>query len=87
MIELTKSSRVAYESLKSPDKENFMRLYKSDDDLDLILRCYGARKLPDIENTYILNLSDQIRAIVKILGDKIIVLEIVKSETLKQIFS
>ncbi|MCP4353481.1 MAG: hypothetical protein GY795_49155 [Desulfobacterales bacterium] len=64
-----------------------MRLYKSDDDLDMILRCYGVRKLPGIENTYILNLSDQLRAIVKILGDKIIVLEIVKSETLKQIFS
>ncbi|MDM8524339.1 hypothetical protein QUF80_13295 [Desulfococcaceae bacterium HSG8] len=89
MIELTKSSRVAYESLNKTEKENFMRLYdhRREDEPDMILSSYAAIKLPDMENIYLLKISDHLRAIIRISEDKIFVLEIVRNDSLRQIFS
>lgn len=87
MIELSKSTRVAYESLDYKEKKYFTKLYESmKKNPDLILKTGHAKKLPNIENTYILKLSNQFRAIVKICGEKVEILEIVNRNNLKKIF-
>jgi hypothetical protein len=68
MIQLTKSSRVAFEALGNNEKKDFMGLYRHEDNPEILLDSYKAVKLPNIEKTYMLRLSDQLRAISKNLG-------------------
>jgi len=88
MIELTKSSRVAYEALKERDKKLFMRLYHQiENDPQTLWKLYQAKKLPNIDNTYLLRVSEQLRAIVNVNENQIIILEVVKHDTLQRLFS
>jgi len=88
MIELTKSSRVAYEALSDRDKKRLMVFYHQiETEPNTLWKLYQAKKLPNIDNTYLLKLSEQLRAIVRIEGNKIIILEVVKHETLQRLFS
>lgn len=87
MIQLTKSSRIAFEALGNNDKEKFMGLYRREENPEVLLNSYKAKKLPEIDDTYILKLSDQLRAIAKISEGKLIILEVVKHNTLQRIFS
>ncbi|WP_207682162.1 hypothetical protein [Desulfonema magnum] len=57
MIHLTKSSRIAFEALGNNDKEEFMRLYRHEDDPGAVLDLFKAIKLPDMENIYMLKLG------------------------------
>jgi len=87
MIELTKSSRVAYEALPERDKKQFMGLYHQiENDPKTLWQLYQAKKLPNIDNTYLLKVSEQFRAIVHIEDNKIIILEVVKHDTLQRLF-
>ncbi len=88
MIELTKSSRVAYEALQKKDKKQFMGLYHQiENDPQALWNLYQAKKLPNIDNTYLLKVSEQLRAIVNIKENEIVILELVKHDTLQRLFS
>lgn len=88
MIELTKSARVALEALHDKDKKKFIKIYKQEDLPISLLKLYNAKKLPLIDKTYLLRLSKQLRAIVRLSEDNnLIILEIVKHDNLKRIFS
>ncbi len=87
MIELTKSSKIAYETLQERDKKQFMRLYyQVENDPQTLWKLYQAEKLPNIENTYLLKVSDQLRAIVNVNENEIIILELVKHNILQRLF-
>jgi len=88
MIELTKSSRIAYESLNDTDKKFFTGLYDTEKKApDMLLKSFNAKQLPEIDNTYILKISNKLRAIVQISNGKTTILEIVTHNNLQNIFS
>jgi hypothetical protein len=65
-----------------------MRLYHQiENDPQTLWKLYQAKKLPNIDNTYLLRVSEQLRAIVNVNEDKIIILEVVKHDTLQRLFS
>ena len=87
MIELTKSSKVAIDALPERDKKQFMGLYHQiETDPKTLWKLYQAKKLPNIDNTYLLKVSEQLR-IVLMENNKIIILEVVKHDTLQRLFS
>jgi hypothetical protein len=88
MIELTKSSRIAFEALQEKDKKKLIRLYHHfENEPETFFKSYKAKQLPRFDNTYVLNISAQLRAIAKFLEGKLIILEVVKHDTIKKMFS
>ncbi|MGK7924219.1 MAG: hypothetical protein AB4290_03020 [Spirulina sp.] len=76
LIQFTKSSRVAYESLDNTDKEKVKKLSTClQNDLQSILS--ESKKLIDLENTYLVKLSPKFRAIIRVKEEIITILEIV----------
>lgn len=85
---ISKSARIALKTLRDIDREKLSKLLEEiQASPPTIHHLYKAKKLPGIQDTFLLQISHQLRAIIVIQDDKIQLLEIVKHDSLKRVFS